>query len=198
MCFPYLNQNLHNISLTSASVHPFLQRGKLKPERVTCSRCIAWVSTDSESLSPSPPCSPGLLHITSSPEHCPHGCKELASDGTGEPFLYSLNVRSEAQGANHTSPKMREKAEGREVRWQRVCPLLPVLAGSPPRPCSLLAARLLDEAGKEGGGERQEALLELSRGNFVGREDKEKHQKESQCVWRGARWIKFFSSWERR
>ena len=54
------------------------------------------------------------------------------------------------------------------------------------------------EEGKEGGGERQEALLELSRGNFVGREDKEKHQKESQCVWRGARWIKFFSSWERR
>ena len=103
-----------------------------------------------------------------------------------------------AQGAKHASPKIREKVEGRAVRWQRVRPLLPVLAGSPPCPCSLLAARLLGESGKEGGGERQEALLELSRGNFVGREDKEKHQKESQCVWREARWIKFFSSWERR
>lgn len=87
-----------------------------------------------------------------------------------------------AQGAKRASPKIREKVEGRAVRWQRVRPLLPVLAGSPPRPCSLLAARLLGEAGKEGGGERQEALLELSRGNFVGREDRETSKGVPVCV----------------
>lgn len=52
--------------------------------------------------------------------------------------------------------------------------------------------------GRERGGQRQEALSELLRGNFVGKGDKEEHQKESQCVWRGGRWIKFSSSWERR
>lgn len=47
------------------------------------------------------------------------------------------------------------------------------------------------------GRERKEALLELVRGNFVGKGDK-KHQKESQGVWRGAWWIKFSASWARR
>lgn len=39
--------------------------------------------------------------------------------------------------------------------------------------------------------------MELMRGNFVGKGDKEEHQKKSQGVWRGTRWIKFSSSWER-
>lgn len=51
--------------------------------------------------------------------------------------------------------------------------------------------------GRVWGGQRQEALLEL-RGKSVGKGDKGEHQKESQCVWRGGRWIKFSSSWERR
>lgn len=45
---------------------------------------------------------------------------------------------------------------------------------------------------------KQEALLELWRGNSVGKGDKEEHQKESQGVRRGTRWIKFSSSGERR
>lgn len=77
-------------------------------------------------------------------------------------------------------------------------PLL-FLAGPPPALAHCQALQGAAWWGKEGGRrERQEALLELSRGNFVGKGDKEEHQKESQGVWRGAWWIKFSSSWERR
>lgn len=41
---------------------------------------------------------------------------------------------------------------------------------------------LLGGKRREGGRERQEALLELWRGNFVGKGDKEEHQKKSQGV----------------
>ena len=118
-------------------------------------------------------------------------CKELASDGTGRPFLHSLNARSEAQGAKRASPKIREQGGGEGspgCRGVRPCSsgscLLHALA-----PCSQPGSGvgvgwgaecpLLSGARREGaGGERQEALLELSRGNFVGKGDKEEHQKD--------------------
>lgn len=93
------------------------------------------------------------------------------------------------------------EAKIREARASGGCNLTP-LCSWPSLLVSLLTARphrgLLGGAKREGGRERQEALLELSRGNFVGKGDKEEHQKESQGVWRGAWWIKFYSSWERR
>lgn len=77
--------------------------------------------------------------------------------------------------------------------------MVPSLPGPPPAlaltHCQALLG-LLGGVRQEGGRQRQEALLELMRGNFVGKGDKQEHQKESQGVWRGTRWIKFSSSWE--
>lgn len=75
---------------------------------------------------------------------------------------------------------------------------LPVHGWASPHPHSARPCRaLLGGARREAGRERQEASRSCRGAILLGREIK-RNIKESQGVWRGAWWIKFSSSWERR
>lgn len=153
----YPTQNLHNSPVTNGIRPPPLRRRKVRPGRVTCSNRTATIegahlASDSCSLSS---------------RHPPPGPSHRKALVASSPTLQRAPL-----------PRPGSKAKVREAGGGGGAALLvPVPGRASSRPCSLPGPRgaaWWGEMGRrEGGGGRQEALLELLRGNFVGKGDKE-------------------------